>query len=128
MSERMQVYWCETCGAIVEVIRGGTGRLVCCAKPMKLLKENTVDAALEKHVPVIERADGGYRVTVGSTLHPMLEEHYIEWIELVAGNDILRTYLKPGDKPQVFFRTDAASVFAREHCNLHGHWRKDFEG
>ena len=89
---------------------------------MKLMKENTTDGASEKHVPVIEAIEGGYRVTVGSVEHPMLPEHYIQWIELITPTDVLRHELKPGDKPIAIFHTDAKEVTAREYCNLHGLW------
>ncbi len=123
MPKRSQVYKCELCGNIVELLHGGKGELVCCGQPMKLLAENTVDAAKEKHVPVIEKVAGGVKVKVGSVAHPMEEKHYIEWIEVLAGDRILRQYLKPGAAPEAVFATDAASVTAREYCNLHGHWK-----
>ena len=123
MAERMQVYKCDLCGNIVEVLHGGGGELVCCGQPMKLMKENTVDAAKEKHVPVIEKIDGGYKVKVGGVAHPMEQKHYIEWIELIAdGKDYIQ-FLKPGDKPEASFQIAAAKVSAREYCNLHGLWK-----
>ncbi|MCD6287819.1 MAG: desulfoferrodoxin FeS4 iron-binding domain-containing protein, partial [Candidatus Hydrogenedentes bacterium] len=81
MAERLQVYKCEKCGNIVEVLHAGPGKLVCCGETMVLYEENTVDAAREKHVPVIEKVDGGIKVKVGSVAHPMTADHYIEWIE-----------------------------------------------
>jgi len=123
MAERYQVYKCEVCGNIVEVLHGGGGELVCCGQPMQLLTENTVDAAKEKHVPVIEKIDGGYKVKVGEVAHPMEEKHYIEWIELIADGAVYRKYLKPGEAPEAVFMVAAASVAAREFCNLHGLWR-----
>ncbi len=90
---------------------------------MNLLDEQTADKTTEKHVPVVEKIDGGYRVTVGSTLHPMVEAHYIEWIELLADGVVHRAYLKPGDDPVAEFRTCAESVSAREYCNVHGLWK-----
>jgi len=123
MAERLQVYKCEVCGNIVEVLVGGKGELVCCGKPMKLMTENTVDAAKEKHVPVIEKVDGGVKVKVGSVAHPMEEKHYIQWIEIIADGKVFRQFLKPGDKPEAVFKVDAASVTAREYCNLHGFWK-----
>lgn len=120
MTERNQVYRCAICGSIVQVLHASNGVPVCCGEPMKLMKENSQDGAKEKHVPVIEKIEGGYRVTVGSVEHPMLEEHHIEWIELIAGEDIMRHYLKPGEKPVAEFMTKATDVFAREYCNLHG--------
>jgi len=92
---------------------------------MELLKENSKDAALEKHVPVIEKIEGGYRVQVGSTLHPMQPEHYIEWIELISGEQVMRHHLNPGDEPVAIFMTDATDVTAREYCNLHGLWKAE---
>jgi len=123
MAERLQVYKCELCGNIVEVMHGGDGELVCCGQPMVLLKENTVDAAKEKHVPVIEKVDGGFKVKVGSVPHPMEEKHYIEWIELIADGKSYVQFLNPGDTPEAVFLIEAASVSAREYCNLHGLWK-----
>lgn len=122
MTERLQVYKCEECGNIVEVVHAAGGELVCCGKPMKLLVENTTDAAKEKHVPVIEKTATGYLVKIGSVPHPMEEKHYIEWIELVADGKAYRTFLKPGDKPEAEFCVSATTVTAREYCNLHGLW------
>lgn len=123
MTNRLEIYKCEVCGNMVEMIHTGQGSLVCCGQPMKLMKENSVDAATEKHVPVIEKVDNGYKVTVGSVAHPMEEKHYIEWIELVAGDRAYRQFLNPGDAPEAFFCTDAEDVTAREFCNLHGVWK-----
>lgn len=123
MAEKLQVYKCEICGNIVEVLHGGVGELVCCGQPMTLQAENTVDAAKEKHVPVIEKVAGGYKVKVGAVAHPMEEKHHIEWIELIAGDKAYRQFLKPGDAPEAFFAVDAPSVSAREYCNLHGLWK-----
>ncbi len=123
MAERLQVYKCEHCGNIVEVLHGGAGELVCCGQPMVLLTENTVDAAREKHVPVVEKIDGGVKVSVGSVAHPMEENHYIEWIELLADGKAYRQFLEPGDAPEATFDIEADQVFAREFCNLHGLWR-----
>ena len=122
MAEKMEVYKCSMCGNIVEVLHGGAGELVCCGKPMDLQKANTVDAAQEKHVPVVEKVDGGYKVSVGSVAHPMADDHYIEWIELMAGDTVYRQDLKPGDTPQATFATGTGSVTARAYCNLHGLW------
>lgn len=123
MTKRLQVYKCEKCGNIVEVLHEGAGQLVCCGAPMKLFTENTVDAAQEKHVPVIEKIEGGYKVKVGSIPHPMDDKHWIEWIELIADGMVIRKFLNPGDKPEAEFLTDAQSVTAREYCNLHGLWK-----
>ena len=122
-TKRFEVYKCLVCGNIVEMIHPGEGELVCCGQAMKLLAENSVDAAREKHVPVLEKVDGGYKVTVGSVPHPMEEEHFIEWIELIADGKACRQFLDPGDAPEATFMVEAESVTAREHCNLHGLWR-----
>lgn len=123
MAERLEVYKCELCGNIVEVLHGGAGELVCCGQPMVLLKENTVDAAKEKHVPVVAKIDGGFKVSVGSVAHPMEEKHYIEWIEIIADGKSYVQFLNPGDVPEAVFKIDAANVTAREFCNLHGLWK-----
>jgi superoxide reductase len=123
MADRLQVYECEVCGNIVEVLRGGKGELVCCGQPMKLLEENTVDASVEKHVPVIEAADGGVLVKVGSVEHPMTDEHHIEWIEVIAGDATHIAFLEPGMKPEARFQVAPDGITAREHCNLHGLWK-----
>ena len=123
MTKKLQVYKCEVCGNIVEVLHEGVGELVCCGQAMKLYEENTEDAATEKHVPVIEKIDGGYKVTVGSAPHPMEEKHYIEWIQLFADGDTFRHFLNPGDAPEAVFKVSAESVSAREYCNVHGLWK-----
>jgi len=123
MTAQLEVYKCEICGNIVEVLHAGPGQLVCCGQPMKKYEENTVDAAKEKHVPVIEKTAEGFKVKVGSVAHPMEEKHYIEWIEVIADGKTYRKYLKPGDAPEAVFCIDAATVTAREYCNLHGLWK-----
>ncbi|HOS83297.1 MAG TPA: desulfoferrodoxin [Bacteroidales bacterium] len=123
MTKRSEVYQCGLCGNIVEVLHQAAGKLVCCGQAMNVLEENTKDAATEKHVPVITKIEGGYKVTVGEVLHPMQPEHFIEWIELIAGDEIYRKYLKPGDTPEAVFYTKATDVYAREFCNLHGNWK-----
>ena len=123
MAERLEIYKCEACGNLVEVLEGGEGELVCCGEPMKLLTENTVDAAKEKHVPVIETADGGVKVKVGDVPHPMEEKHYIQWIEVITDGRSYRQYLEPGSAPEAFFAIQAGELTAREYCNLHGLWK-----
>lgn len=123
MTKHMEIYKCLKCGNIIEVLHTGVGSLVCCDEPMKLITENTVDAAKEKHIPVIEKKDNGVLIKVGSVAHPMQPEHYIEWIEVVSENMIHRTYLKPGQTPEAFFTLPNATITAREYCNLHGLWR-----
>ena len=123
MAERLQIYKCEVCGNIVEVLHEGKGELVCCGKPMKLFVENTVDAAREKHVPVVEKTASGFTVKVGSVAHPMEEEHYIEWIEIIADGKAYRQFLKPGGTPEATFDIKAENITAREYCNIHGLWK-----
>ena len=123
MAERLEVYKCDLCGNIVETLHGGAGELVCCGQPMKLLTENTVDAAKEKHVPVIEKVAGGYMVKVGDVAHPMEEKHYIAFVELIADGKVYRQFLNPGETPEATFTIDASQVSAREYCNLHGLWK-----
>ena len=123
MAERMEDYKCELCGNIVQVLHRGAGELVCCGQPMAQLTENTVDAAQEKHVPVIEKVEGGFKVKVGDVAHPMVDKHYIEWIELVADGKSYFQFLEPGQAPEATFCIDAAQVSAREYCNLHGLWK-----
>ena len=119
------IYKCEICGNIVEVLHTGEGDLVCCGQNMTLLDEKTADSSTEKHVPLIEKTSDGFKVTVGSTLHPMEEKHYIEWIELIADGKSYRKFLKPGDKPIAEFCIQASKVSAREYCNVHSLWRAD---
>jgi len=123
MTQRLELYRCEVCGNIIDVMNAGAGQLVCCGQPMVCLTENTVDAAVEKHVPVIDKIEGGVKVRVGSVAHPMEEKHFIQWIEIIADNKSYRQFLKPGQAPEAIFKVDATSITAREYCNLHGHWK-----
>jgi superoxide reductase len=123
MTELRQVYKCEVCGNMVEVVHASGGTLTCCNQPMKLMAENTTDGAKEKHVPVIEKIEGGVLVKVGSVEHPMLDTHYIEWIEIHTASKVYRKFLKPGEKPEAFFKVEEEVLFAREYCNLHGLWK-----
>lgn len=123
LAKRNEVYKCEACGNIIEVLEGGEGELVCCGEPMKLMTENTVDAAKEKHVPVVETVAGGINVKVGEVPHPMEEKHYIQWIEVIADGDVHRKFLAPNDKPEAFFAIQADAMAVREYCNLHGLWK-----
>ena len=125
MAERLEIYKCQICGNIVEVLDGGAGELVCCGEAMVQLKENTVDAAKEKHVPVIEMGAEAITIKVGEVPHPMEEKHYIMWIELIADGKAYRQFLKPGDKPEATFAVKAQKVTARELCNLHGLWKAE---
>ncbi|MGB2927556.1 MAG: desulfoferrodoxin [Desulfobacterales bacterium] len=123
MAKRLEVYKCGVCGNIIEVLHAGKGNLVCCDQPMNLLVENTVDAAKEKHVPVIEKVDDGVKVKVGEVAHPMEEKHWIEWVEVIADGKTYRQYLNPGDTPEATFSVTADQITAREYCNIHGLWK-----
>ena len=123
MAEKLEVYKCEICGNIVEVLHGGAGELVCCGQPMVQMVENTVDAAKEKHVPVIEKVSDGIKVKVGDVAHPMEEKHYIEWVEIIADGKAYRQFLNPGEAPEATFDVKADQVTAREYFNLHGLWK-----
>lgn len=121
-TKRLQLYKCNICGNIVEIKHEGMPDLVCCNEKMNLLVENTVDAAVEKHIPVVEKVEGGYKVLIGEVEHPMTDEHFIEWIELIAGESVCAKFLSPGEKPEAVFKTDEDNVTARAYCNLHGNW------
>ena len=143
MTRRTEIYKCDICGNIVEVLHAGAGELVCCGKPMRNVIANTVDASKEKHVPVIEQTANGLKVSVGSIPHPMEDKHYIEWIEIHADGKILRQFLKPGQAPETLFATGESlaglpgrpesgsgiggqatgPLTAFEYCNLHGLWK-----
>jgi len=123
MTELNQIHKCDLCGNMVEVVHAGASVLICCGQEMRVLKENTVDAAKEKHVPVVEKTENGVKVSVGSTLHPMEKTHFIEWIEILADGRVYRKNLKPGDEPIAEFSIEAENIEAREYCNLHGLWK-----
>ncbi len=125
MTQKRQVYRCELCGNIVEMLHPGAGELVCCGQPMKLLPELTADSTTEKHVPVLVETEGGVLLKVGSVPHPMVEAHFIEWVEVHTANRVYRTELAPGAAPEAFFPIRLADVTAaREYCNVHGLWRR----
>ena len=119
--EKLSVFKCAKCGNIVEVMHVGGGTLVCCGDPMKQLKENTTDAATEKHVPVLD----GHAVKVGSVAHPMADDHYIEWIEVIKGERVCRQFLKPGEAPSAEFSCVEGGDVMREYCNKHGLWKAE---
>ena len=122
MAKRREIYYCTQCGITMEALTDG-GNQTCCGVEMERLKENSKEAVVEKHIPMIESIPGGYKVTVGSILHPMEEAHYIQWIELNEGDKAQIRFLNPGDAPVAEFKTDATEVTAREYCNLHGLWK-----
>ncbi|MCF7886294.1 MAG: desulfoferrodoxin [Candidatus Marinimicrobia bacterium] len=122
--KKRDVYKCDICGNVVEVLHVGGGQLVCCGEDMKLLEEQTEDSSTEKHVPFIEKENDKVTVKVGeNTAHPMEEKHYIEWIELIADGKVHRQYLNPGDKPEAVFHVQAEELSAREYCNVHSLWK-----
>ncbi|MBO8125818.1 MAG: desulfoferrodoxin [Firmicutes bacterium] len=123
MTKEQQIYKCEICGNIVEVVRSGKGQLVCCGQPMALLEENTTDAAREKHVPELKQNGKQLTVKVGSTPHPMAETHFIEWIELIAKDRVECHRLTPGNAPETTFDFEGTSAVVRAYCNLHGLWK-----
>jgi len=123
MTEMRQIYKCEVCGNMVEVIHNSAGTLVCCGQNMTLVTENTQDAAVEKHIPVVEKTENGVLVKVGSVPHPMIDKHYIEWIEVQTQNKVYRKYLKPGEKPEAQFIIKEEIIVVREYCNVHGLWK-----
>lgn len=124
MVSQREVYLCLQCGNIAEIDYAGGGTLHCCGQPMKLLQEKTADYATEKHVPYIERKDGGVLVKIGKEMaHPMDADHYIVMIEILADGVYMRKYLRPGDAPEAFFKTDARDIAAWEICNKHGLWK-----
>jgi len=122
MTKRLQIYKCEVCGNIVEVLHEGAGELVCCDQPMKLMQEQTEEQGKEKHVPVIEKTDKGIMVKVGSVPHPMEDKHYIEWVAIHTDAGVFREFLKPGEKPEAQFELKGDVLKAREYCNIHGLW------
>ncbi len=124
MTKKTEIYKCEICGNMVEVVHEGGGTLVCCGQPMTLMAEKTEDEGQEKHVPVIEETEKGILVKVGSVPHPMEQKHHIEWIEIVANNRSYRKFLMPGDKPEAEFEIKyGVGIVAKEYCNIHGLWR-----
>ena len=123
-----EIYKCSVCGNVVETLVVGGGELVCCGKPMELLKEKIEDplAAKEKHIPIIEKIGDKILVKVSSVEHPMEEKHYIQFIELLVNESVYRKDLKPGQKPEAEFclKTNKKDkIQARELCNLHGLWK-----
>ena len=123
MATQKEIYKCDKCGNIVEVLHGADGKLVCCGEEMTLLQENTVDAAIEKHVPVLEKSGDTVTVKVGSVAHPMEEQHYIEFIELVTEARSYHAFLDPGKSAEASFDIKGDVLFARAYCNLHGLWK-----
>jgi len=122
MTKLKQIYKCNVCGNIIEVLHTGIGELVCCDQPMELQEGRTQDVGEEKHRPVIEKVENGYLVKVGSVDHPMEEAHYIEWIELIVDGRNCRKFLAPGERSEAFFTSEGGQASARIYCNIHGLW------
>ncbi len=125
VKQKKEIYKCSVCGNIVEVLFAGGGELVCCGLPMELQQENTMEASLEKHIPIIERTEKGIRIKVGAHPHPMEENHYIEWIEVFDGKRFFKKELKPGDVPEGEFCIEGGKIIARAYCNIHGLWKAE---
>lgn len=125
MTKLNEIYKCSICGNIVEVVHTGKGELVCCGEPMELQEEKTEDEYYEKHVPVVERSGEKIVVKVGDEPHPMVEKHFIEWIEVISGGKVYRKFLNPGEEPEAEFEIAEDDVKAREYCNIHGLWVKN---
>jgi len=124
MTKLREIYKCNVCGNVVEVLHAGVGELVCCDEPMEKMEEKTEDSTVEKHVPYVEKNSEGILVKVGQNQdHPMEEKHYIEWIQILADGASYRKFLKPGDKPEAMFEIKADNISAREYCNIHGLWK-----
>lgn len=122
-TKQLQVFKCAPCGNMVQSVHAGSGQLVCCGQPMTLFEENTVEASVEKHVPVVEKFNGGLKVKVGDVAHPMIDTHYIEWIEVIAEGKVYKEFLNPGSAPEAVFLLDANDFTVRAYCNLHGLWK-----
>lgn len=125
MTKRTELYKCTICGNIVEIKHTGASALVCCNKKMDLLTENVTEAAVEKHIPVIKKLKNGYKIIVGDVEHPMIEKHYIEWIQLITENEVYTKFLTPNMKPEAIFEIEADKITARAYCNLHGNWKNE---
>lgn len=125
MTNKKEIYKCEVCGNIVEVLHNGVGTLVCCGQPMKLIEEKIQEEGNEKHIPIIQENEEGVNVKVGSVKHPMTPEHYIEWIEISTENGESKKFLTPDDKPEANFPVKNKNIKAREYCNVHGLWSEN---
>lgn len=130
MTSKLELYRCNVCGNIIEVVISGEGELVCCGEPMNLLKANTTDATQEKHVPFFVKKDDELEIRIGSAPHPMVPEHYIQFVEVVSADEryVKRKYLYPNEDPMFILRGyDIGSLTAKEYCNLHGLWEAKYD-
>lgn len=123
MAAKHEIYKCDICKNVIEILHGGKGELVCCGEPMKLMEEQTAEQTYEKHVPVVEETADGIKAVVGSTLHPMEEKHYIEWIQVITEQGACKKFLNPGDAPEAIFENLKEWKKVREYCNIHGLWK-----
>ena len=124
MLKRGQIFRCNTCGNMFELINVGGGTPACCGNEMEILSDAPKDVGAEKHVPIIEKTESGVKVKIGSIPHPMEETHYIAWIEIITDNETQRVFLQPGDAPEAVFKIDdTTNLFAKEYCTVHGLWR-----
>lgn len=122
----LKFYKCDLCGRIVEIVKDSASQLVCCGQPMRELVPGAVEAAVEKHVPVVSVEGNTVTVTVGEVEHPMTAEHYIEFIAITTTQGVQRKDLKPGEKPVAVFALHDGDAMetAYAYCNLHGLWKK----
>jgi superoxide reductase len=127
MTKLNQIWKCEVCGNVIELVHFGADSLVCCGQPMVEQEAKGKDQeGNEKHVPVFKKVDGGAFVKVGDVPHPMEEDHYIEWVELVSDKWNGKVFLKPGEKSEAtFFYKGGGEVIARTYCNKHGLWKSE---
>lgn len=125
MTQLREIYFCEICGNVVEVMNEGQPALVCCGQPMNKLEAKTQDSTVEKHVPYVEEKDGGVLVKIGqNAAHPMEEKHHIKFIEVLTKEKICRAELKVGGAPEAWFPIKKADIVStREWCNVHGLWK-----
>jgi len=122
MTEQKQVYKCNLCGNITEVLSIGAGELVCCGQPMELMQSKTEDIGQEKHLPIIKKIENGIAVEVGSILHPMEEKHHIQWIEVIVDKLSCKKLLNSNDKPIAKFNLKSEKMKVKAFCNIHGLW------
>jgi superoxide reductase len=126
MTAKKQIYKCNICGNIVEVLFAGGGELVCCGAPMELEVEKNKDEGNEKHVPIIEETDDAIIVRVGSIPHPMEEAHHIEWIEVMTDTGYCRKFKVAGEEPVMEIKKCGKKIIAaRAYCNIHGLWKSN---
>lgn len=126
MTEKLELYKCNVCGNVIEVVLSGVGELVCCNQLMEKLEEQAIgdEMVQEKHVPIVNVVDDGIEIRVGSVPHPMIEEHYIQFVEAHSKDKkyVKRKYLTPNEEPVLKLKCNCSDIIARELCNIHGLW------